>query len=449
MMKSNALKLTILTLPLMVSGLAGCGSSVPAATSAAVTSASSGLGAVQANIEKYTPATTDSNPTAFNLMFEKFHHLAGSFIPNVMATAYTPFGAQWTATDMPDLYCGGGSCTNESIKNYMGQMIDPNFINANGSSVGAAGRYSSALTQTCLLSAFFAKSCTIDTDGLPAVGTCTVNVDFTQLPTNGGTFNGCTVPANFTAGGGPTSISIAVTITAVTGNPNYTKKIVIAGAPSGNGTGTNTVYAKLDSANGIFNFENIAPGDNQTGNPACGGSRFILGLNGNVTSFQYESITLGTDTTSGCSSQNSGVSHEDFYRIHLDTGLDTSYILGMQLNKGSANAFGFILSGQPSKIGAGAGTISASIWANTGTAIPTGATTFFAASANACVAQATGNISTDGALACDVTGLDVFTAKTMLTAKAATDMSTSTATNSPNTPSAIGWTGASDFTTNQ
>jgi hypothetical protein len=449
MMKSNRLKLTMLALPLAMGGLAGCGTTAATSTSS-VTSASAGLGAVQANLKKYTPATADSSPTAFNLIFDKLHHLAGSFLPSVMATSYTPFGAQWTAaTDMPDLYCGGGSCTNESIKNYMGQMIDPNFINANGSTVGAAGRYSSALTQTCLMTAFFAKNCTIDTDGLPAVGTCTVNVDFTELPTAGGLFEGCVVPANFTAGGGPTSLSLGLTITAVAGNANYTKKIVMTGAPSGGGTGTNTIYAKIDSTNGIFNFENIAPGDNQTGSATCGGSRFILALNGNVTSFQYESITLGTDTTAGCSTQNSGASHEDFFRIHLDTGLDTSYILGLSENKGSANqSFGFILSGQPSKIAANTGTISASIWANTGTAIPTGASTFFAASADGCVSQTTGSITTDGTLTCDVTGLDVFSAKTMLNTKSTSDMSASTPDNSPNTPAAIAWTGASDFTVN-
>jgi hypothetical protein len=449
MIKTNASILTMLATPLMMSGLAGCGSSPAPATATEVTSASSGLGAVQASLKKYTPSTSDSSPTALNLIFEKIHHLAGSFIPSVMATSYTGFGSQWTtATNMPDLYCGGGSCSSESLKNYMGQELDPNFINANGSTVGAAGRYSSALVQTCLMTAFFSKSCAMDTDGLPAVGTCTVNVDFTQLPAAGGLFNGCVVPANFTAGGGPTSISIAVTITAVTGNPTYTKKMVVAGAPSGSGTGTNTIYAKLDSANGIFNFENIAPGDNHFGSAACGGSRFILGLNGNVTSFQYESISLGTDVSGACDSSNGGVSHEDFFRIHLDTGLDTSYILGMSQNKGSANDFGFLLSGQPSKIAAGTGTISTSIWANTGTTIPTGATTFFAASANGCVSQATGNLTSDATLTCDITGLDVFTAKTMLTAKGANDLSTSTPDNSPNTPAAISWTSASDFVTN-
>jgi hypothetical protein len=425
----------------------GCGSSTPAATpaSTAVTSASAGIGSVQANLQKYTPNLSDGSPTAFN--FDRTLNKLAAFIsPSAMATAYTPFGSLWAlSSGMPDLY---NSANHESLQNYMGQMIDPTFLNSNGSATGAAGRYVNALFQTCLTMAFLDSSCPLDTDGLPAVGTCSPTLSLASVPSSG-TYQGCVIPSGFSAGGGG-SLSLSVTISAVASNPNYTKKIVISGAPVGSGTATTTAFAKLDTSTGTLNFTTVSPGDIQSGLTGCGGSRFLMSLSGTTTQFEYASMTVGSDVSGSCSGTGTQ-SHEDYYRIHLDTAADTAYIMGMQHNYGSVNGLTFILSGQPSKIASNSGSISTSVWTSDGTAIPAGSSgSFVAASADACVSQSSGAITSDGALACDITGLDVISARTLLQARSTADFSTTTIpTASPTTPAAIAWTNAADFVTAQ
>ena len=447
-MRSKVLGVVAFTMAMIGGGLGyGCGSSnTPAA---ATVSAASGLGTAQSNLTKYTPSTNDLTPTAFN-SHQMMHGLAELLFPSAMATSYTPFGAQWAGNFMPGLYCSTCGNNYSSLKNYMGQMIDPAFLNQNGSATGAAGRYVNGIFQTCLTMAVLNSACGTDTDGLPPVGTCSASLSLSSVTGDGTFYQGCLVPKGFTAsqaqnGGGGGSTTLTVTVTAVTGNPNYTKKIVVGGAPGGNGSITSTAYAKLNPATGAFNFENISPGDNQTNNASCGGSRYILSLNGNVTQFEYQSITLGTDVAAGCASGNS---HQDWYRIHLDTGLDTAYILGMQHNNGSVNGLTFLLSGQPSKIAADTGNVSVSVWAADGTAIPAGSGGSLAvASADACVTQSTGTISTDGQLACDISGLDVISAASMLSTANSTNLSTNVPTSNSGTPAAIAWTSATDFAT--
>jgi hypothetical protein len=281
--------------------LSGCSSSVAPSSSGTISSGAAGIDTATTTLEKYTPQTDDVNKTAFNTelnqLLRRTRHGLESFFayPDAMATTDSSLLSVWTSSGlMSDLY---NSSDTETIQGYLGQMFDPSFVSNNGSAIGAAGRYANAMFQACLGIALTSSTCGADTDGLPVVGTCAVTLDLGAIPTSG-TYQGCPVPPG---GVGSTStVDMSVTVAAISGNSNYTKSLAVTDGPGGDGI----TYMKLDSAAGIFNAESIQPQDNQDKNAACGGSRWILAINGNVTDLEYEAVNTPSGVNTGCTSEN-------------------------------------------------------------------------------------------------------------------------------------------------
>jgi hypothetical protein len=432
----------LLTVSMVV--IDGCSNSSNSSPGGTLTNAASGIAQATTTLERYTPYTKDVNKTAFNSPIRQFWHALKSIfaIPSAMATLDSSLIAVWTTSGiMSDLYNGA----TETIQGYMGQMFDSEFQTQNGSATGAVGRYENAMFQVCLSMTLATSACGTDTDGLPPVGTCSFTIDLSALPTNG-TYQGCPVPPG--AGGGSGTFNITATIAAVSGNSSYTKSMTAASGPGGGG---GIVYMKLNSSAGIFNMESVSPNDNPQSSAACGGSRWILGINGNVTDLEYEAVNTPNGVNSSCNeSGSSGM--DQMYRFHIDTGNNVAYVLGFnaQAVGASPNGTAFIMSDSPTALAGGSPNVSVSFWTNTGSSMkaPTTTSTFLDSSADGCVAASTGTAesSGDGALACDLTGIDVVTAESMLTSYYSSHV-TSGEVLGTITPSAIPWTGASNFAT--
>jgi hypothetical protein len=183
---------------------------------------------------------------------------------------------------------------NESLVDFVGQELAPNFHNTNDASVTIFGRLNSALGVGCTIGQLIT---TLDTDGLPPVGTYSITfpADTSNIIYQTAQNGGCGMQTAM-AGQGP----ISITFTAVNGSANYNKLMSL------NVGNQLSIYLKLDLVNGKFNFMQI---ESQLGSSRYAGDRTIVSMTGmnspgsNKIVFEY--MSTGSNCTAGNASGNS------------------------------------------------------------------------------------------------------------------------------------------------
>ncbi len=369
--------------------------------------------------------------------------LKSALFPEALAYSTSALGSVWDPTSLyttngsiavNNLWNGGGSscgysssniandmCTNgeqsyESLKDWMGQAMNPQFTNSNGASTTVFGRLAHAAQVGCVIG-LLVPSSDLDADGLPKVGT--FSITFPSDTSNAiyqSTNNGGCAMSTSMAGA-----TLSPTVTAVSGSALFTKEMTVS-VPGGN---PSSMYLKLDSASGVFNYMEVED-ERPQGREQV--SRTIAVINGQKTMFEY--ISLGSPITAGQDSQYpsaycvSGGQNQcgyEFYRIYIDDSADQAFLLS---NYGASDESGytrFTAAGKPNEIGAcnGGSSCGSTVALSLGIkGYPTvsggGTTTSFITSASndyiGCVDAGSGAVSTDDSLSCDLTGTTVSAA---------------------------------------
>lgn len=233
-----------------------------------------------------------------------------------------------------NLYIGGGftnvsntnNCTNgtltvsclESLKNFMGQALDPAFANSNGASTTMFGRLQSTSMVLCAIGALTPAS-SIDTDGLPVAGTYTVafptdpaNIIFQPIAAGG-----CNVSANHVGG------SITINVTAANAGI-YTKQIAI---PAMGGM----AWLKLDAANGTLDVLSVEDERISSGMYAVNRAlTHVTGINtpgAGTTRFEYISLGSNVSGSNSCYSGGQWQCSYEFHRVYIDEAADRAYLV--------------------------------------------------------------------------------------------------------------------------
>jgi len=330
----------------------GSESSSGTATPVTFTAATSSL---QTNLTQEAPHFNSASVvTAFNFKNSLRHFFPKNFsVYNDAIAADLGLSVIWdpengspplsTDFSMVNLYTGGGftqvgtsnNCTNgtitvpcnESLKNFMGQALNPDFQNSNGASTTIFGRLDSALTTICAMG-YLVPPAQIDTDGLPVAGTLTVVLpgDVTS-----------TIYQSFSAGGCGVSPSdagqtLSIVVTAVT-STNYTKMLSIPGM-------SNTVWLKLDATGGNLNVMTI---EDQRPHGRYAVDRAIAHITGintpgaGTTAFEY--ISIGSNVSSSDSCYANGMWQCDFelHRVYIDEANNVAYLISNNGSPGDAS----------------------------------------------------------------------------------------------------------------
>lgn len=328
--------------------------------------------------------------------------------------------------------CGGGnSCTNgsvtiaewESLKNYMGQTLSPVFHNSNGASINVFGRLRTALMIVCVMG-HITPAAQMDSDGLPAVGTLTLNfpADTSDVIYQDTAAGGCAAGTNIAGQ------SITSTVTAVS-SPHFSKRIDL-----NMGGHATALWLRLDAAAGALDFMSLE--DERPDRYVA--SRTLVhatGMNssGSAT-VAFEFIALGSADGANADSCWSGghwTCSFEFHRVYLDEAADTAYLVSSMGDPGDAaggtgsptNYVRYTAAARPSVLkacaggGACSGTMAMSIAAD-GQREP-GTNTVYPSAGNAyeaCINVSDRSLAADGSLACDLAGVSVTTAATMIEA---------------------------------
>jgi len=341
-----------------------------------------------------------------------------------------PLGSDFAVNN---LYIGGGftcsspdvnTCTNgsvtvaglESLKNYMGQALDPNFQNSNGASITLFGRLQSALMIPCALGQL---TTTLDTDGLPPAGALTLNFpsDTTSAVYQSPSSGGCGLSSELAG------MSISGTVTAVSAGA-YAKKIVMQ-TPGGT---SSAVWVKLDSTAGTMDLMTLE--DQRPQRYAA--DRAIVHMSNLGTAgaakiaFEYVSMGSADGSNSDSCYSTSGWSCDfDLHRGYIDEAADVAVLvstMGSPAASGDStgataptNYIRYTAAAKPSALAACTagtsctGTLALSITADgqqmpaTGSVYPSAGNAYAA-----CVDLASRSITTDDTLACDVTGTSIL-----------------------------------------
>ena len=303
----------------------------------------------------------------------------------------------------------------ESLKNYMGQALDPNFKNSNGASITLFGRLQSALMVPCALGQL---TTTLDTDGLPPVGALTLNFpsDTTNAVYQPASSGGCGLPATMAG------MSVSGTVTAVSAGA-YAKKIALS-----TGGGSQAVWIKLDSTAGTMDLMTLE--DQRPQRYAA--DRTIVHMSNLGTAgaakVAFEYVSMGSadgSNSDSCFSSNGWTCDFDLHRGFIDEAADVAVLMsssGSPAADGDAtgataptNYIRFAAAAKPSVLAACAaggscsGTLALSITAD-GQHMPITAG-YYPSAGNAyaaCVDLAARSITTDDTLACDVTGTSIL-----------------------------------------
>ena len=460
--------------PIMVTGImisamileAGCSSSTaPAAASASLGSTVST--AIKTASSGSPHVVTSSTVTSQNDRFQNNGEFrwGKSFwdwaFPNALASALgvstvwdpnsgsAPVGSQLS---FPNEYTQNSVI---SLKGYMGQQLDPNFQNKNGSSTTPFGRMQSALQITCALGYLVTA---VDSDGTPSVGTLsfTIPTDTTNIVYQSFSSGGCNLQTN-NAG-----TAISAVVTAVSGSTMFTKKMSLS---MGN---TSSLY--LGFSSGALNFMNIedqAP----SGRNAVDRSIFIgTGMGSASTTkilFEYTSMGYNSTRGSGAAEFGSGQWKSDFEfdRIFIDGANDVAYLVSNNGDPGDASGgtgapakyIQFTGAARPVEMSSCTSsscseTLALSfgfhgqIYASGGTDSAVEGVDF-----NGCVNAASRAIATDDSLACNVTGTAASAVAAMVESSRQFYIGTTSGipnflTNTTGT-TALSFTGASDIYT--
>ena len=342
-----------------------------------------------------------------------------------------PHGSDFAVSN---LYMGGGftcsspdvnTCTKdgvtvaglESLKDYMGQALDPNFLNSNGASITVFGRLQSALMVPCALGQL---TTTLDTDGLPPAGALTLSFpgDTTNAVYQAPASGGCGLPSQLAG------MSISGTVTAVSGGA-YAKKIVMA-TPGGT---SSVVWVKLDTTAGTMDLMTLE--DQRPQRYAA--DRAIVHMSNLGTAgaakIAFEYVSMGSadgSNSDSCFSDAGGWSCDfDLHRGYIDEAADVAVLVStMGSPSTSSDATGtatptnyirFTAAAKPSALAACTtgtsctGTLALSVTAD-GQQMPSGAGNYPSAgnAYAACVNLTSRSITTDDTLACDVSGASVL-----------------------------------------
>jgi len=431
----NALVLSAVT-----SGLGGCGSSdsssASSATSSTAVSLPQAVAAMQKNLNTQTPHVVNSSTvTAFNWR-KSMRNLRGIFMSDAMAAdlglsvIWDPeSGSAPTGNDfgLTNLYIGGGftcddsnNCTKgsvtvpgvESLTNYMGQALDPNFENSNGASITIFGRMKNAQMVLCIMGQILPAAST-DTDGLPVVGAVTLSFPADtsgtvyQAPSSGG----CGVPSSMAG----TSLSLTVLAAS---SANYTKQITTSLQ------NPIVMWLKLDAAAGVFNFMSL---EDQRPSGRYDIDRTIVNITGIGTpgseTVRYEYVDIGSATSgsTSCYANGGWKCDYEFHRVFIDAAANTAYLLSNDSppgdpsgGTGASNQYlQFTATGEPSNLSScsAGGTCSATLALSFTAGGQSDQSGFYPSAGNeydGCVNVASRVLSDDGSLACDLTGVPVL-----------------------------------------
>ncbi|HTC52605.1 MAG TPA: hypothetical protein VK700_11780 [Steroidobacteraceae bacterium] len=437
---------------LICQSLNGCGGTAatpagaaPTGTAPAPATLSSSIAVMQQNIAAEAPHVDNSNVvTAFNwkrmLRSRRWQGL------NLISTAYageSNLSAIWDPENgsapmtgdfaVENMYIGGAfncdpstnSCTNgtvtvpewESLKNYIGQGLDPDFQNSNGAATTVFGRLNSALMVVCVM-AQVVPPASLDTDGLPMAGALTLNFPSSTTSTVYQSIGsgGCGVQSSLAGA------SLSAIVTAVT-STNYTKQMVL-----NVGQDAITIWAGLTPATGGMNVM-VIDDERSTGRYDVG--RTIVQMTGAnspgnaVVLFEY--LSLGSNIAGSQISCWTGTQWNCDYEFHrgvINESTNQAFLVSnIGLPGDGSGGTGapvtyvqYTVAGQPSALKsctAGSScdaTLALSVTAG-GQVEPSSNTIYPSAgmSFNACVNASTRAISDDGVLSCDVTGSDVLT----------------------------------------
>jgi len=420
----------------------GCGSGDTPAVSSNTSSTSQAVSlsqavtAMQKNLTTQTPHIVNSGTvTAFN-WHRVMRNLGGLFTSEALAadfglsTIWDPnAGTAPTGNEfgLENLYIGGGFtcdgsniCTNgtvsvpgvESLTNYMGQALDPNFQNSNSASITIFGRMKNAQMVLCIMGQVLPAAST-DTDGLPVVGAVTLSFpsDTSSVVYQALSSGGCGVPLTLVG------MSLPLTVTAVS-SENYTKQISLSLQ------NPIIMWLKLDASAGIFNFMSV---EDQRPSGRYAVDRTIVNITGIGTSgsekVRYEYVGIGSATagSTSCYANNGWNCDYEFHRVFIDQTANTAYLLS---NDGSpADQSGgtgaptqyvqYTATGQPSSLTScsGGGTCTATLALSFTAAGQSDASGVYPSVGNeydGCVNVASRELSNDGSLACDVAGVPML-----------------------------------------
>ena len=422
---------------LLAVGLAmtGCGSGDSSTSSTQSVSLPQAVAAMQKNLNTQTPHVVNSSTvTAFNWRQLK-RNLMGIFMSDALAadfglsTIWDPeSGSPPTGNDfgLTNLYIGGGftcdasnTCTNgtvsvpglESLTNYMGQALDPNFENSNGASITIFGRMKNAQMVLCVIGQVL-PAASIDTDGLPVLGAVTLSFPSDtsgvvyQTPSSGG----CGVPSSMAG------LSVPLTVTAAS-SANYTKQISMSVQNS------IVMWLKLDASAGVFNFMSV---EDQRPSGRYAIDRTIVNITGIGTSgsqtVRYEYVGIGSASSDSTSCYANGWKCDyEFHRVFIDEAANTAYLLSNDSPPGDPSGgtgapteyVQYTAAGSPSSLSScsAGSTCSATLALSFTAAGQPNASGIYPSAGNeydGCVNVASRVLSDDGSLACDLTGVPIL-----------------------------------------
>ncbi len=431
----NALLLSAVGVAANGCGSGGSTSAGNTGPTAQAVSLSQAVAAMQKNLTTQTPHIVNSSTvTAFN-WHRMMRNLGGLFASDALAadfglsTIWDPNSGQAPTGNefgLENLYIGGGftcdasnTCTNgtvsvpgvESLTNYMGQALDPNFENSNGASITIFGRMKNAQMVLCIMGQVLPAAST-DTDGLPVLGAVTLSfpADASSTVYQSISSGGCGAPSSFAG------MSLPMTVTAVT-SANYTKQISL--------TAQNPIimWLKLDASAGIFNFMSV---EDQRPSGRYAADRTIVNITGIGTSgsetvrYEYVGIGSASSTSTSCYANGGWNCDYEFHRVFIDETANTAYLLSNDSPPADQSGTGapteyvqYTVTGQPTSLGScsAVGTCTATLALSFTAAGQQDASGVYPSVGNeydGCVNAASRVLSSDGSLSCDVTGVPIL-----------------------------------------
>ena len=334
-------KISIATALTLMLAACGSGSSSNTVSSVTPTPTVSGLSSAvtqfQSTVSGSTPHVVNASPlTAFLRSMNPLDRLFDVLGEKAYASTVLGLGSIWDPESGGALLSGDlgilnlyNGNTTISVKDYMGEALDPNFINSNKASTTIFGRLKLATMVTCVLSHLVTS---MDTDGLPVAGPLSLTM---PLSTSDPVYTTCGLPAMMAGMSLP-----SLTVAKVTSGSNFTKSMTMS-----LGTSTVTLYLKLDVTAGVFNFMNVE--DQSTGGSSGRNAvdRTIVMMSGLNTAghahtlFEYANMGYSGTRNGAPSCYTSGqwsCSYE-FHRGYIDQATDTSLILSNDGNPGDAS----------------------------------------------------------------------------------------------------------------
>jgi hypothetical protein len=416
--------------------ITGCGSGDSPTSSTQSVGLAQAVAAMQKNLTTKSPHFVNSSTvTAFNWR-QLQRNLMGVFISDALAADFglstiwdpesgsPPMGDDFGLTN---LYMGGGftcgasnTCTNgtvsvpgvESLTNYMGQALDPDFENSNGASITIFGRMKNAQMVLCVIGQAL-PAASIDTDGLPVVGAVTLSFpsDTSSVVYQETSSGGCGVPASLVG------MSVPLTVTAAS-SANYTKQISMSLQ------NPIVMWLKLDASAGVFNFMSV---EDQRPSGRYAVDRTIVNITGIGTSgsetvrYEYVGIGSATSGSTSCYANGQWSCDYEFHRVFIDDTANAAYMLSNDGSPGDPSGgtgaptryVQYTATGEPSSLssclaGSACSATLALSFAAAGQSDTSGIYPSAGNEYDGCVNVVSRVLSDSGSLSCDLTGVPIL-----------------------------------------